>query len=95
MSKRVSLTFEPMLPLAKSIHRVPEHKLSKRRLLSQREREKADLRAGEMLENAERDLWQAAEKYMQRGGSCELAIETVELAVELYLRRNPEALKRT
>ena len=95
MTKRVARTFEPATPLAKSIHKIAEHKLNKQRLLAQRERSASDLKAGADLENAERSLWKAAENYMKRGGSSELAIETVELAVKLYLRRNPEALKRT
>ncbi len=82
-------------PSAKSIHRVAEHKLNKQRLLELRERDKLDLKAGEILENAERSLWQAAERYMQRGGSGELAIKTVERAIAEHWRNNPEALTRT
>lgn len=81
-------------PSAKSIHRVAEHKLNKHRLLALRERDKSDLRAGEVLENAERSLWQAAERYMHRGGSCEVARKTVESAIAEYWRSNPEALTR-
>ena len=76
------MTIEPSV---KSIHKVAEHRLNKYRLLSQREREKADVRAGEMLENAEFALWRAAEKYMQRGGSVEVALETVRRAIQEYL----------
>lgn len=76
----------------KSIHKIAEHKLNKQRLLAQRERDKADVRAGEMLENAEFNLWQAVEKYMQRGGSCDVARRTVDSAIAEYWRNNPEAL---
>lgn len=82
-------------PLFKSIHKVAEHKLNKHRRLSQREREKADVRAGEMLENAETALWRAANMYMQRGGSCDVALRTVKSAITEYWRSNPEALDRT
>ncbi len=78
----------------KSIHRIAEHKLSKRRMLSFREHDAAGIKAGEILENAEFGLWQAAEKYMQRGGSGELAIETVERAIA-YWRNNRESLQRS
>jgi primosomal protein N'' len=79
----------------KSIHKIAEHKLNKQRLLSQRERDEADVRAGELLENAEFNLWQAVEKYMQRGGSCDVARRTVDNAIAEYRRNNSDALTRT
>lgn len=77
-------------PSVKSIHMVAEHRLNKYRLLAMRERDADDLRAGELLEKADEDLWRAAEKYMERGGSPDRARDIVHRVISSYIIGAPK-----
>lgn len=63
-----------------SIHRVPEHKLSRRNLLALME-DGDGLKAGERLEEAEDAMRRAIRRYLKAGGSPEIIRRCAEAAI--------------
>lgn len=74
---------ETMRPVV-SIHVVSESRLTVDRRADLRMRSEEDVRAHELLESAERQLWDAALRYMECGGTSSLAHANVSLAVAFH-----------